>query len=297
MLSVKFFKRIITVTIIITLVSSIGMMAYFAVSLKSLQKQIDAIPEGLISTADPVTKLESSIYAYASPSFAYQKDYPDLYVDNDFMYENKNTNIVYLTFDDGPTTSVTPQILDILKKYNIKATFFIVYKDDPEVIALYKRMIDEGHTLGIHTASHQYTTIYQSVDAFLYDFATAATGLYEATGYKAEIFRFPGGSINNYNKAIYMPLIAEMTRRGYTYYDWDVSSGDATNKSTEATIYNSIVNGVSGKSTAIVLMHDAATKQKTVDALEQAILTLGNMGYTFDALDQEVKPATFSYIN
>ena len=99
-----------------------------------------------------------------------------------------------------------------------------------------RRIAEEGHTIGIHTDSHQYRSIYASVEAYLEDFEKVFRKVYEITGVKPEIFRFPGGSVNGYNGAIYQELIAEMMRRGFSYYDWNVSSADATGNIAASTI-------------------------------------------------------------
>lgn len=187
--------------------------------------------------------------------------------------------------------------MDLLKEKGIKATFFINYNDSLESQEVYKRMISEGHTIGIHSTCHQYATIYQSPEAFLEDFAQTALMLEQVTGVKPEIFRFPGGSINSYNKAIYQQLIGEMTRRGYTYYDWNVSSDDATSTTTKIQIYDNVVNGVQKYNKSIVLMHDAGNKFDTLSALPEIIDNLQNSGYSFFPLTKEVQPVSFDYID
>ena len=231
----------------------------------------------------------------------YQTKYKDLYVDNDFVYddtaEEGNNKKVYLTFDDGPSTENTEKILKILKKYDVKATFFVIYRNSDEEKELYRRIIEEGHTIGIHSASHNYEKIYESVEAYLEDFNKLSKHIEELTGVKPEIFRFPGGSVNSYNGAIYEQIISEMTRRGYTYYDWDVSSGDASYGTASANwITNNVVNGVRKSKTNIVLMHDTNAKDTTVQALPKIIQKLKKKGYTFEKLTKDVKPVTFGYL-
>lgn len=225
----------------------------------------------------------------------YQLLYPELYVENDFHYVAEDEKTIYLTFDDGPT-GLTPQVLDILKSRGVHATFFVVMRTGGDSEALYNRIIDEGHTLAAHSASHDYKKIYSSVEAYLDDLAVLSDMLEETTGVKPELIRFPGGSINNYNKSIQQELISELLRRGYTYYDWDVSSGSSTNTATVSSIYANVINGVSSKHKAIVLMHDAGTSA-TVTALPGIIDSLIASGYTFKVLDKTVKPACFDYSN
>lgn len=303
--SVRFYKHIILIAMALIVIFSISSCVYMGISNHHLKKvlkyhgiqvsQLFGNESSIPASADPKSIKKEQMAQYYLNSYDYQRSYPDLYVDNDFIYKDDAPKSVYLTFDDG-VSSMTPKILDVLKENDIKATFFIIYNDSTEAQDLYKRMIAEGHTVGVHSTSHQYDTIYQSTGSFLEDFAPTATLLEQATGIKPEIFRFPGGSINRYNQSDYMPIIAEMTRRGYTYYDWNVSADDATNKATEQTIYNNVVNEVEEHSKSIVLLHDAADKMDTVEALPSIIKELKSKGYTFYALNKEVRPIAFDYV-
>lgn len=130
-------------------------------------------------------------------------------------------NAVYLTFDDGPSAR-TDEILEILDKYGVKATFFVVGANEEGDLERMQKIVAAGHTLAIHSYSHDYKKIYASVEAYLEDFNQMFCQIYEATGVKPQIFRFPGGSVNSYNVGIHQQLIAEMTRRGFVYFDWNV---------------------------------------------------------------------------
>ena len=228
------------------------------------------------------------------PAFSYQQDYPDMYVErSEFVAEENEKPVVYLTFDDGPSAN-TEKVLDILKAHDIKATFFVVNTDIEAHQYLYKRIVDEGHTLGIHTYSHQYLNIYSSVEAYLEDFNSIFTKVYELTGVKPTVFRFPGGSINVYNQQLYLELISEMLRRGFVYYDWNVSSGDAGETFTAAAIHSAVVNGCMNKEKSIVLMHDSSTKHATVAALPGIIDSLKET-HEFRPITNSVEPKVFTY--
>ncbi len=226
----------------------------------------------------------------------YTKLYPEMYVESKPAAFREEEGTIYLTFDDGPSKR-TPEVLDILKKYNVKATFFVCGGTDEESAALMKRVVDEGHTIAIHSISHEYKKIYADVESYLADFYETYMCVYEATGVKPEIFRFPGGSINSYNRFTYMQIIAEMTRRGFVYYDWNVSGEDAVKGADKTTIYSNIMNYIStdGTDRAIVLLHDSADKDDTVAVLPSVIGQLYAYGYKFDKLDNGVKPVTFGY--
>lgn len=226
-------------------------------------------------------------------SAEYTKLYPDLYAENPPAEFKEDDGTIYLTFDDGPSAN-THDILYILDKYDIKATFFFCGGEDEETKARMKSVAEAGHTVGIHSISHDYEKIYESVESYLADFYETYNCIYEATGIKPQIFRFPGGSINNYNRLTYKQIIAEMTRRGFVYYDWNVSGEDAVHDANWTSIYNNVLTGIENNTAdkAIVLLHE---KQQTVYVLEDVIDKLIADGCHFGQLDGTVKPVNFSY--
>ena len=225
----------------------------------------------------------------------YETLYPDLYANapNEAL-ESKNT--IYLTFDDGPSVN-TPDILNILDKYNIKATFFMCGGNDKKAQSLMKMVAEKGHTIGIHSISHDYEKIYSSVDSFLNDMNNTYMSVYNATGVKPQIMRFAGGSVNDFNTDIYKELTDEVTRRGFTFYDWNVSGEDASTDATWTSIYNNVLTGVKElpNGRAIVLLHDSADKYTTVTTVEDIITALLKKGYKFAPLDNNVKPVQFPF--
>lgn len=224
----------------------------------------------------------------------YESLYPDLYADlpENIVY-NMDMDYVYLTFDDGPS-KYTDSILDYLRSYDIKATFFVVPDGSDESNAKLRKIADAGHTIGIHTATHEYNKIYASVEAYLEDFKTAYDRVYAATGVKCNLFRFPGGSINDYNTAIRDDLIAEMTRRGFIYFDWNVDSSDALG-ATWTEMYNTVLKQTADANRAVILMHDYNGGWNTVLVLEDIIKALvgDKRGYKLDRLTEYVKPIQF----
>lgn len=226
---------------------------------------------------------------------AYQMLYPELYADvPDNIVYNDDMDYVYLTFDDGPS-KYTQNILDYLDAYNIKATFFVVPDGSEESNARLKKIADKGHTIGIHTATHEYNKIYESVEAYLEDFKIAYDRVYEATGIKCNLFRFPGGSINDYNTEVREELIAEMTRRGFIYFDWNVDTSDALG-ATWTEMYNNVRTQTIDKNRAVILMHDYNGGWNTILVLEDIIKwIIGNGKRTFhiDKLTEYVKPVQF----
>ncbi len=174
---------------------------------------------------------------------------------------------VYLTFDDGPSI-YTDEILDILARYDVKATFFVLKKEDDASKAALRRIAEEGHTLGMHSCTHKYSEIYASVDAFAEDLSQIQDYLYEVTGVESNIYRFPGGSSNKVSRVDMREFIEYLDSQGVEYYDWNMSAGDASRQalSVEAVVAN-CTSGLEKWDTAMILMHDAASRKSTVEAL------------------------------
>ncbi|MBE5892439.1 MAG: N-acetylmuramoyl-L-alanine amidase [Lachnospiraceae bacterium] len=199
---------------------------------------------------------------------------------------------MYLTFDDGPSAEHTETILDILKEKNVKATFFVIGENVRKYPETALRIAQEGHTIGIHCDNHDYDVIYESTDSFLEDFYKAYDTVYEVTGIEAELFRFPGGSINAYNKEVYEEIISEMTELGFVYFDWNASLEDAVKKkqksSPEQLLKNAKESTLNRKK-VVMLAHD--TVENTALILEDLLEAFPE--YRLEALMPEVKPVQF----
>ena len=202
-----------------------------------------------------------------------------------YVYEKKpdisiGDKVIYLTFDDGPSV-YTKELLNILKEYNVKATFFVTGNGNREYI---KKAYNEGHSIGIHTYSHVYKNVYASEEAYFNDLEKVQKIIKEQTGEESRLVRFPGGSSNTvsrFNKGIMTRLSKELERRGYKYFDWNVSSSD-TVKSNSDDIANTVIRRLK-KGNNVVLQHD--TKYYSVKAVRKIIeYGLAN-GYTFAKLD------------
>ena len=190
---------------------------------------------------------------------------------------------IYLTFDDGPKEGTTNVILDILKEENVKATFFVTNSGPDYLI---KREYNEGHTVGLHTASHNYSIVYKSVDSYYNDLKQVQDRVKRITGYESKIIRFPGGSSNtvskNYSKGIMSILTKDVLNKGYKYYDWNISSGDAGETTSSSGVYNNVIRSLSKNRANMILMHDI--KPYTRDALRNIIRYGKNNGYTFEKI-------------
>ena len=207
---------------------------------------------------------------------------------------NGPKGVIYLTFDDGPSSKITPQILDVLKEKGVKATFFILnYNSTGE--AILKREIAEGHTVGIHGYSHDYYTIYKSEETYMENITKLQAKIKASTGYNATITRFPGGSSNTvsrFNPGIMTRLSKLVVERGYKYFDWNISSGDAGGAKSADDVYNNVIKGLSKSKQNVVLMHDTNAKSMTLKALPRIIdYGLAN-GYTFARITESTPMVT-----
>ncbi len=186
---------------------------------------------------------------------------------------------VYLTFDDGPS-SCTQDILDILKHYGIKATFFVVGKDGETAEESLKQIVEDGHTLGMHSGTHKYAELYASIDSFAEDFEAQRKYLYQVTGVVCDIYRFPGGSSNTVKtRAVDMADLAKyLDSQGIRFFDWNVSSGDGGSVvlPVETLVENCTAN-ISKYETSVILMHDTPLKPTTLEALPEIIERIQEM--------------------
>lgn len=208
--------------------------------------------------------------------------------DDNFVKEGVRQK-VYLTFDDGPSEN-TAKILDILKEKDVKATFFVIGNEDESAKELYQRIVAEGHTLGMHSYSHKYSVIYDSLDSFQADLNQLRTYLTEITGIEPTIMRFPGGSSNQVSNLDMREFIQYLNQEGITYYDWNVASGDATSQAyTPDELIENVMQDVVKYDTSIVLMHDSSTKATTVEALGAMIDQLKAMDVDLLPIDENTR--------
>ncbi|MDE5746219.1 MAG: polysaccharide deacetylase [Acetatifactor sp.] len=178
---------------------------------------------------------------------------------------------VYLTFDDGPS-KYTEEILDILDTYDVKATFFVLGKENEHSLEMLKEIAERGHTIGMHSYSHKYADVYRSVEDFSADFYRIYSYILDNTGIQSTCYRFPGGSSNTISD-IDMHVFADfLAEQEVEFYDWNISSGDAGSVLLDVdTLVRNCTADISRHGTSIILMHDAASRPTTVEALPQII--------------------------
>lgn len=277
---VRTLKYLLVISMITFIVVPIVLCLILFAKVSSLEKQIDS----LTFAVETFTKVQTdTVQGQVDENSSGQgvmmipevatEPVPDVSDENPDSNEEDEPQIrkVYITFDDGPSSN-TNEILDILADYNVKATFFVVGKESETAKAAYKRIVDEGHTLGMHTYTHVYSTIYASVDDFARDLSRLQEYLYDVTGVQSRYVRFPGGSSNTVSKIDMKEFIQYVNEQGLTYFDWNVSSKDATNPSPKASeIVDNCLADIDRHQTVVILMHDAAGKQSTVEALPELI--------------------------
>ena len=281
---VKRLKKMILWTIALAILIPVTGCIVLSVRVVQLKKQVAVLTEQLpveemqeeASGVYETTKVEESVRDTETKAEEPAKINP----------VKSNGKKVYLTFDDGPSSN-TDQILDILKDYDVKATFFVVGKTDERSVKAYQRIVEEGHTLAMHSYSHRYDEIYESKEAFARDLNSLQEYLYETTGVWPRIYRFPGGSSNTVSKVDMQELIEYLTDIGITYFDWNVASGDAVSRTLPAeTIVNNCLSGIEKQKESVILMHDASNKGTTIEALPRIIEAIQEQG------DVELLPIT-----
>lgn len=202
---------------------------------------------------------------------------------------------VYLTFDDGPS-QYTPEILDVLDKYGVKATFFVI---NGRYNSTMKDIVNRGHQIALHTYSHDYKKIYSSDTAYFNDLQKIHDVVLKETGVDTKVIRFPGGSSNtvskNYSKGIMSRITKAVGEKGYVYFDWNCSNGDADGANTVKKQLNYCSQFPKSASKVIVLMHD--TKKTTLEALPKIIEYYKSCGMSFGVLTTEVKPIHHNVLN
>lgn len=287
---VKRLKKMIIAGILTLIIVPSVLCAVFAVRTMQLQRQLDRLQQAALSDvaqagepAETSLKAESPVQtettatvrsenaAAAKPAADAQTVSNNAPVTADALTDAGTGRKVYLTFDDGPSRE-TDEILDVLEKYRVKATFFVVAKTDRQYDGVYRRIVSDGHTLGMHSYSHNYATLYASADSFQQDLDKLQNFLYDKTGVSSRYYRFPGGSSNAISRLDIRSLIQVLQARGIEYYDWNVSAGDAASHESAKQIVDTTLQEIAQwQGSCIVLLHDADDKKTTVEALPKLI--------------------------
>lgn len=292
-------KKIIVRTVVFMILIPVtgciilGMKLYRAKeSAESMKRQINFLESALRDSVDAADRAEALLrineeILQGSGSSGISEIVEDMQNGaKEDVSEAENIREVYLTFDDGPSI-YTEEILDILAQYNVKATFFVTGKRKEGYGDVYRRIVEEGHTLGMHSYSHEYGNIYASLENFQEDLETLRNFLYNETGVVSQFYRFPGGSSNNVSQTDIHEMTAYLKAMDIEYFDWNISAGDAMGGSlSSGQIVSRVMNQIPSHRVAMVLMHDAADKHSTVEALPELIEEIQAME------DTEIVPIT-----
>ncbi len=258
---VNFLKRLIVILPVLVSIAALGMCIVLTLRLNDLEERLKSVSFNSYVEQTVV----SNNYIVSD-----REDPGQVTV----SFEDGNTvKRAYLTFDDGPSKN-TEKILRILKEHNVRATFFVCgyVEDDENLRPLYKKIVDEGHTIAMHSYSHRYADIYSSPESFELDLDKIHTLIYNETGVDAKIYRFPGGSGNTVSKLdmnIFKDILHE---KGYEYWDWNVYPGDPSGSSIpKEKIVSGILDKIDSFNSAVILLHDTGAKDTTVEALPEVI--------------------------
>ncbi|MCI7469171.1 MAG: polysaccharide deacetylase [Lachnospiraceae bacterium] len=278
-------RNLIIFFLVVWIIFSICAIAFLGYSVHHLNGEIEKLNETIRYMSSHGTATSSGdalTYDYDLKLNSYQTDEDNLAGEDDVRK-------VYLTFDDGPSKN-TDKILDILDDYSVKATFFVNGRTDKHSLKMYKRIVNEGHTIGMHSYTHKYSDVYASEKAFEKDFFRIRNLIYDTTGVKSMYYRFPGGSSNKVSNTNMSDLIRFLDKEHVEYFDWNVMSGDATsNELKSSEIIENVMSDVVKYKTSVVLMHDAANKDTTVAALPELIQKLQKEGDLLLPIDQDTK--------
>lgn len=312
--SVRFFKHLILTVLALAIVVPTVLSVILGISLRLTKAELSQVrqsagqlqqallendlpdePGELAKLTDAPQEPPEKNEGPAPERPAYQDLYPDLYAQPAERNSVDVEKVVYLSFDDGPSER-TAELLEILECYGVKATFFVTGKRSGTSMQRLRNIAEAGHTIGVHSYTHDYDTIYSSVEAYLEDFAQEYYVIQEATGTAPQIFRFPGGSVNAYNGHIYQEIIGEMTRRGFVYFDWNRQIGDAVRGSTSPQkLVDNALERASSMRRIFLLAHDNTRLTNVVEALPKIIEGYQAEGFSFAALTPEVKPVVYDY--
>ncbi len=307
-------KRLLTITFVVMCALPILFCLCLTIKMNNLENKLDTLSTRLAEAEtvsipqqeqpDNLAELDQEAYDDLGKSTTDQNhtlmvedgegmdEEPDITISESGSTSTvSNGKKVYLTFDDGPSI-YTGEILDILRANDVKATFFCVYNDDRSVWPYYSRIVEEGHTLGMHSYSHVYDTVYASRDSFVEDVTQIHDFLYEQTGVDCKFYRFPGGSSNTVSNIDMQELMKYLYSEGITYYDWNALSGDAVDASLSAEQLNENILGYvrNNPGDSVVLMHDLKNGYATVEGLQDLIDTLQAEGYELCAIDENTEP-------
>ena len=286
-------KNVIILTISIWMIASLVAIIILSATVVHLNGKVNRLSESVQSSQKIVMKETDteSVNSNITDTQLEENRYENVQtgIDSaDNKAEAGDTHKVYLTFDSIPGEN-TDKILDVLKQYQVKATFFVTGDKSDEAKAVYKRIVKEGHTLGMHSFCNQYSTIYASTEAFEKDYNKLSAYLKKVTGEDSLYYRFPGGSSNQISNVNMAEFVHVLNEKNISYFDWNVSAGDTSGDYTVDDIVNNVTDGIENYKTSVVLLHDGEDKATTVEALGSLIEALQKMDASILPIDENTK--------
>lgn len=285
-------KNGIIVIISLWMIVSLLAIIILSVCVVKLNRRVSVLEENKALAVQQISTEAVADNTIEPDTVATETESEDLYADvirgidtPENMAGEGDEHLVYLTFNCEVGDN-TLKILDVLDKHQIKATFFVSGDTNEELIPIYQRIVNDGHTLGMHSYSNQYSTIYTSTDAFYNDYKQISDFLFETCGIRSEYYRFPGGSGNEISNVDMAEFVHILNEEQITFYDWNVSAGDAAFDYTADDVVNNVTDGVANYKTSVVLLHDGEDKSTTVQALEPLIEQLNDMGAKILPIDE-----------
>lgn len=298
---VKVLKRIIVTTIITMVLLPTALCIILFVQVEHLKETLSNVNNQNIAYEDEIRSLNTELKEQqiefeklTSSLKQYAEEIEVISTNTENESKNEVSEVwpkkVYLTFDDGPSGH-TEEILDILDEYNVKGNFFVCHTSNEDYLKYYKMIIDRGHMLGIHSYTHEYDDIYSSEEAFEEDVSAIRDFVFDQTdGFVAKYYRFPGGSSNLADRLSVSGCIDYLNSQGLTYFDWNISTQDATNPMQETgVIFKNATSGTDKYEEVMILMHDLGNKDSTVEALPQIIEYYQELGSEISVIDENTK--------
>ena len=237
-----------------------------------LELQLNNAVSSTVNTTEPVDEGSEVEKADASKQTVVKQ------LDSkDNVYHEGDARKVYLTFECIPGDN-TGVILDTLAKYNVKATFFVTADTSGKYEEVYRRIVNEGHTIAMDSYSNSYSKIYESTQSFTEDLTEISGYISNLTGVTPQIYRFPGGSMNQISHVDMVDLVKILNSKNITYYDWNVNSGDTADGCTTDNIVSNVTSGITKYNNSVVLLHDDSNSSTTAEAIGPLIDALNNMG-------------------
>lgn len=200
--------------------------------------------------------------------------------------DDPTEKFVYLTFDDGPNDPVTTKVLNVLKEKDVKATFFLIGRLIESDKDLVKRIANEGHSIGLHSYTHDRAKLYKNTDSFIHEMLSTQNVIYETIGVKSNIIRFPFGANNN-SFNITKEIVDKLHNYEFKIYDWNIDSGDGLNPHSEP--YHIANNCKGAKNGSIILLHCSSVNKNTANALPMIIDNLKSEGFSFKTINEDTK--------